>query len=325
MLSMTRLAAFLLCVILASVVQGCAPVTAPIGLEHLSPALASDSFVTRDGTALPLRHWDAKQPRAVIVALHGMSDYSNAFAMPAPYWAEQGITLYAFDQRSFGSAPNPGLWPGASALQQDLHDCVEAVRARHPGLPVYALGESMGGAVVLTSLASAAPPRVDGVILVAPAVWSREDMPLLYRAVLWTTAHTVPWMTVSGKGLKIWPSDNIEMLRALSRDPLFQKKTRADAVWGLVNLMDDARNAPETLTSAPPILLLYGENDQIIPRPPTEAVLKELQAKAPAVTTEAHRYPKGYHMLLRDKNAAIVWKDVVAFIDHSATASLSPH
>jgi alpha-beta hydrolase superfamily lysophospholipase len=150
-------------------------------------------------------------------------------------------------------------------------------------------------------------------------------MPFRYRAALWTTAHTVPWMTVSGKGLKIWPSDNIEMLRALGRDPLFQKKTRADAVWGLVNLMDEARQAPEALKTAPPILLLYGEKDQIIPRPPTEAVLKALQAKAPAVTTEVHLYPKGYHMLLRDKNASVVWKDVVAFIDHTATVSPSPH
>ena len=321
---MARLAAVLVCVILAGL-AGCAPVTAPLGLEHLSPALADDSFVTHDGTALPLRHWDAKAPRAVIVALHGMSDYSNAFAMPGPFWASEGITLYAYDQRGFGRAANTGIWPGSAMMQQDLSDCVEAVRARHPGLPVYALGESMGGAVVLGSLIGPAPPRVDGIILVAPAVWSRGDMPFYYRTALWLTAHTVPWLTVSGSGLKIWPSDNIPMLRANSRDPLFQKKARTDAVWGLVNLMDEARHAPETLKSAPPILVLYGEKDQIIPRVPTEAVVHALQAKASAVSTEVHVYPKGYHMLLRDLNAAIVWKDVVAFIDQHATALSSPH
>ncbi len=321
---MARLAGILVCVILA-VLAGCAPVTAPLGLEHLSPALADDSFVTRDGTALPLRHWDAKAPRAVIVALHGMSDYANAFAMPAPFWASQGITTYAYDQRGFGRAPNTGIWPGSVVMQQDLSDCVEAVRTRHPGLPIYALGESMGGAVVLTSLAGAAPPRVAGVILVAPAVWSRDDMPFYYRTALWLTAHTVPWMTFSGSGLKIWPSDNIPMLRANGRDPLFQKKARTDAIWGLVNLMDEARHAPETLKSAPPILMLYGEKDQIIPRAPTEAVVKALEAKAPSISAQVHVYPKGYHMLLRDLNAAVVWKDVVAFIDQHATAVSSPH
>jgi len=60
------------------------------------------------------------------------------------------------------------------------------------------------------------------------------------------------------------------MLRKLSRDPLFQKQTRADAVWGLVDLMDAARKAPEHLGATPPILYLYGAKDQIIPRAPTK-------------------------------------------------------
>ena len=63
--------------------------------------------MTRDGLHLPLREWDAKNPKAVIVALHGMSDYSEAFEMPAPWWAEHGITTIAYDQRGFGRAPDP--------------------------------------------------------------------------------------------------------------------------------------------------------------------------------------------------------------------------
>jgi len=225
---MARMAVILICVLLAA----CAPITAPLGLENAAPAVENDTFVTRDGLHLPLRHWDAGHPHAIVVALHGMSDYSNAFDMPATWWATRGITTYAYDQRGFGRAPNTGLWPGGKVLRQDLSDCVEAVKARHPGVPVFALGESMGGAAVLSALAGLDPPRVDGVILVAPAVWAREDMPVLYRVALWVTAHTFPGMHVSGKGLKIWPSDNIEMLRKLSRDPLFQKQTRADEVWG---------------------------------------------------------------------------------------------
>ena len=288
----------------------CAPVTAPLGLANDTPALDGDTFLTRDGLRLPLRHWDGEHPRAVIVALHGMSDYSNAFDMPAEWWASQGITTYAYDQRGFGKAPHIGIWPGGEALRADLADCVEAVRARNPGVPVFALGESMGGAVVLSALAGARPPRVDGVVLVAPAVWSRADMPIPYPVTLWLTAHMVPGLKLSGKGLKIWPSDNIEMLRKLSRDPLFQKKTRADAVWGLVDLMDAARKAPDRLGATPPILFLYGAKDQIIPRAPTEAVAKELGGRA-----EVHEYPDGYHMLLRDLDGPGIWKDVVTWIE----------
>jgi len=294
----------------AVALAACAPVIAPHGIENDMPAIDTDTFLTRDGLRLPLRHWNADHPRAVMVALHGMSDYSNAFDMPASWWATQGITIYAYDQRGFGKAPHPGVWPGSEALRQDLSDCVDAVRARHPGLPVYVLGESMGGAVVLSSLVDANPPHVDGVILVAPAVWSRSDMPVPYRVAMWLTAHTMPWLKLSGKGLKIWPSDNIEMMKKLSRDPLFQKQTRADAVWGLADLMDSARKAPAHIgAGAPPVLFLYGAKDQIIPRAPTEATAKELGSRA-----EVHEYPNGYHMLLRDLDGPNIWKDIVAWI-----------
>jgi alpha-beta hydrolase superfamily lysophospholipase len=167
----------------------------------------------------------------------------------------------------------------------------------------------MGGAVVLTALAGERPPRADGIILVAPAVWSRSDMPLSYRVALWATAHTMPWLTLTGKGLKIWPSDNIEMLRKLSRDPLFQHETRADAVYGLVDLMDEARHAPEHLANPPPILFLYGAKDQIIPKEPTEAVITALGNR-----TRVKRYANGYHMLLRDLEGKTVWSDVLDWI-----------
>lgn len=311
-MSVRRLAVLALFAALA--LGACAPVLAPKGALDATPVVATDAFTTHDGIALPLRHWDAEHPKAIIVALHGMSDYSNAFDMPGTWWATQGITTYAYDQRGFGRAPNPGLWPSGDAMRQDLTDFVAAVRASHPGVPVYALGESMGGAVVLSSLVSEHPPRVDGVILVAPAVWSREDMPLSYRIALWTVAHTLPSISLSGNGLGIWPSDNVPMLRKLSHDPLFQHTTRADAVYGLVNLMDEARHAPEHLSHPPPILFLYGKNDQVIPAPPTEATIAALGAHA-----EVHRYDHGYHMLLRDLDRQTVWTDVVTWIGNQRT------
>lgn len=320
---MARLAVLVFCVILAA----CAPVTAPLGPENATPTVADDSFATHDGLTLPLRHWDAARPRAVILALHGMNDYANAFAMPAPYWAEHGITTYAYDQRGFGRAPSVGLWAGEAAMDRDLVDCVAALRVRHPDLPLFVLGESMGGAVVLTALASDRPPRADGIILVSPAVWSRSDMPFYYRAALWLTAHTMPGLTLTGKGLKIWPSDNIPMLRKFSRDPLVIKATRVDAVWGLANLMDDARQAAGKLNDPPPILFLHGAKDQVIPPAAAEAAVEAIKARDPG-KLEEHVSPNGYHMLLRDLDGSEVWKNVVTWIDARtppATASPSPH
>jgi len=289
----------------------CAPVLAPHGVDDAVPTLMQATFQTRDGETLPLRIWGPAHPKAVIVALHGMSDYSNAFTPVGEWLTDHGIATLAYDQRGFGQSEHPGLWAGGDVLRHDLSDAVAAARRKYPGARVFALGESMGGAVVLSALARSDAPNVDGVILVAPAVWSRSDMPLSYRTALWLASHTFPGMHVSGNGLKIWPSDNIPMLRALSRDPLFQHSTRADAVYGLVNLMDEARHAPDALpATTPPILFLYGKNDQVIPREPTAAVVKGLGDRA-----EVHRYEHGYHMLLRDLEAKLVWQDLADWIN----------
>ena len=296
------------------VLSACAPSFAPPLDGGVSPKVAEDAILARDGAHLPLRRWEAAGvPRAVIVALHGMSDYSNAFAMPGKVWAQLGITALAYDQRGFGLSPNPGVWAGAETMRADLKDAIAAARARYPGVPVFVLGESMGGAVVLTAMASQQSLNADGVILVAPAVWSRGDMPLTYRAALFLGAHLVPGMILSnnaaGKVVTIIPSDNVEMLRALGRDPLFQKKTRIDTLFGLVNLMDEARTAPAAIKTAPPVLFLYGANDQIIPAKPTQGVIAALGSKA-----TVKRYERGYHMLLRDLEGESVDKDVADWI-----------
>lgn len=276
--------------------------------------MTGDRYITRDGLKLGLMHWDAPSPSAIIVGLHGMSDYSNAFAMPAPWWAQHGITTYAYDQRSFGRSPGPGIWAGGEIMRRDLDDFVDVVKARHPGVPVFVLGESMGGAVAMTAFASATPPKADGLILISPAVWSRSEMPFFYRVALWTAAHMLRAWSLSGSGLKIMASDNIEMLRANGRDPLFQKSARSDAVYGLVNLMDAAYQSAPRLNHKP-VMFLYGGNDQIIPAEPTKVVVGELGANA-----TIKRYPNGYHMLLRDLDHEGRWADVAHWVtDHAHT------
>jgi alpha-beta hydrolase superfamily lysophospholipase len=233
--------------------------------------------------------------------------------MPGLRWARLGITTLAFDQRGFGAGPNPGQWAGSAVMRDDLSDFVAAARARYPGVPLFALGESMGGAVLLSALAEPDPPKLDGVILVAPAVWARRDMPLTYRVALFLAAHLAPGLILSNNAashvVTIIPSDNIEMLRALARDPLFQKQTRSDALFGLVNLMDEARAAPAKLGAVPPILLLTGKKDQIIPQAATQGVINELGTRA-----SLRRYDDGYHMLLRDLEGPKVSQDVADWV-----------
>jgi alpha-beta hydrolase superfamily lysophospholipase len=293
---------------------------APVGT--VSPAMTGDALVMDDGARLPLRAWlPAGKPRAVILALHGFNDYSNAFTGPATEWKKRGVATYAYDQRGFGRAPDRGRWVGTKRLDTDLTEASRLLRARYPGVPLFVLGESMGGAVVITAVAgSAGAPRpvCDGIILAAPAVWGRITMSALERVALWTGDRLFPGLVLTGQGLNIMPSDNVPMLRALSRDPLVIKETRVDTIKGLVDLMDMALAAAPHIGKVP-LLLLYGKHDEIVPQRPTRLFITDLTG-AQRADSRIALYEHGYHMLLRDLDADIVIGDIASWIEDRRAA-----
>lgn len=255
------------------------------------------------------RVWQPNEPpRAVVLALHGFNDYSNAFAEFGDYAALHGVAVHAYDQRGFGANPDAGFWPGTGVMVADLRREVERLRELHPEVPLYLLGESMGGAVVIAAAAIGGPLDVTGTILSAPAVWGGEQLNPLYRATLWLAVNIVPNLRLTGSSLEVMPSDNIQMLRALSADPLVIKGTRVGAIAGLVALMDIASRRADLLPG--PLLVLGGELDEIVPPPAHIAMLERLTADPCTEIT----YPEGYHMLLRDLQRRVVWDDVLAWI-----------
>jgi alpha-beta hydrolase superfamily lysophospholipase len=298
----------ILSIVLLSAAAACTPALQAPGDHPQEPVLAVDALIARDGVRLPLRVWHAEAPeKAVVVALHGFNDYSNAWDMPATWWAAHGVTTYAYDQRGFGAGPQAGIWAGVEPMVQDAEDAVRAVHAKHPDVPIFLVGESMGGSVAMAALADPQAPPVAGAVLGGPAVWGRQTMNPVYRAALWFGEHVLPWDPVTGNNLGIWPSDNIEMLRALGRDPLVLKRNRIDMVSGLVDMMDAG------LASAPriraPTLVLYGERDELIPRHSVETMVEELHDRHRIVV-----YHNGWHMVFRDLQREVVWRDVLTWM-----------
>jgi alpha-beta hydrolase superfamily lysophospholipase len=288
--------------------SGCAtPLVQQRSEQQSPPRLEADRVIAADGAELPLSVWRPQgEPRAVVLALHGFNDYRHAFAKVGPFLADKDVATYAYDQRSFGATAQRGIWPGTDRLVDDAGTVAALLRQRHPGRPLYLLGESMGGAVALAVLAET-PTAADGAVLVAPAVWGRSTMNPLQRATLWLLVHTRPGMLLSGSGLGVTASDNTAMLRAQGKDPLVLKEARADALWGLTDLMDRALAAAPGVTA--PALVLYGERDEIIPRRATCRMLSVLASPARVAV-----YPNGYHMLTRDLGAGVVLEDVATWL-----------
>lgn len=301
------------------ILSACAPTVIPAGSAVQPPALITaegspDRYVAADGTALPLAVWPAANgaPTAVILGLHGYGDYRNAWEEPAAIWAKAGITTYAYDQRGFGGSPTRGRWAGTDSLVADARTMASLVRARHPGVPLYLAGESMGSAIAL--VAADQTIDADGLILLATALRSRDTLGPMASGGLWFFAHTIPWMPSGPTSIDYKPTDNPRTLEKLRNDPMMLRQTRLDMAYGLVDLMDAARSAAARVNM--PYLMLHGLGDRIVPREPVRAAV-EIMPRRP--DSRLAFYRDGYHLLLRDKEGAVVAADIVVWMsDHEA-------
>ncbi|HEY1749905.1 MAG TPA: alpha/beta hydrolase [Caulobacteraceae bacterium] len=286
------------------------PLTPPPSFA--GPRLQGDRFVSFDGARLGLSRWDVAggEPWAVVVGVHGMDDYANAFHLAAPYWARRGIATYAYDQRGFGRSPDRGVWGGDALMMQDLRTFTGLVRARFPHAVIAVVAESMGGAIAIETFASDRPPPADRLVLVSPAVWGWSSQPLAYKLALEIAAHVAPSKVFTPPGFvtsHISASDNEAELIAMGKDPLMIWGARSDTLYGLVNTMQHGWNDIGEVRA--PTLYLLGAHDQIIPRQPALAAARKL---APGDRTA--EYAHGWHLLLRDRQAAHVYDDIAAFI-----------
>lgn len=288
--------------------SACVAERLPPGPGPATPAFVDDGhWRARDGYVLGMSQWQAEGPRAVIVALHGMNDYGQFIELAAKHWQARHITTYAYDQRGFGRTEGNGRWPGHEVMAEDARTFVALVRARHPGVPVYLVGESMGGAVAMLAAAGRAEPIADGLVLVSPALWGWSNLDIVKRSALWAMMQIAPGSRLSGRGLNIKPSDNEQMLVALGRDPYVIKATRVDAVYGLTDLMEAAWVAAPAV--GVPTMVLYANGDEVVPSKP----IAEAAAAMPGVR-HVVCYDDGFHMLLRDLKGQRTWSAIETFV-----------
>ena len=294
---------------------------ARLPLVGLLLALAACTLPAPPDTAPPVTTWSPPgAPRAVIVAAHGFGDYKNAFAELGAYAASHGVLVTAYDQPGFGEDRGRGRWLGTQALVAALDQAVAAAHREHPDVPVFVLGESMGASVAMTALAPRQDaPAVAGLILTAPAVWNGSDLPSAYRTTLRVLSSVLPMLRVSARHVRVQASDNVEMLYALGRDPLYLRYTRLDAVAGLVDLMTESQKVASSIQL--PMLVLLGARDQIVRPPASRRFVATLDPAHCSVAT----YLDGWHLLLRDHQREQVFADILAWVDGAPLPSGLDH
>ena len=275
-------------------------------------------FVSFDGAELGLTVWGGhlSEPEHVVVGIHGMNDYANAFHMAGPWWAERGVLTYAYDQRGFGRSPNHGRWPNEDTMREDLRTIVRSARQAHPEATLTVVGISMGGAVAMSVFGAEGAPDIDRLILSGPGLRGMGAIPFYQKIALELATRVRPnWIvTPPRRFVRIEPSDNVEMLERTWSAPLMQRENRIDQVYGVVSLMEEAHKSAPDLPLSVPTLLTYGAKDIVIP----DTAMKRTAKVLPDHVRTAF-YPEGYHMLLRDLQAETVYRDIWEFLNDPAS------
>ncbi|MEA5445360.1 alpha/beta fold hydrolase [Gammaproteobacteria bacterium AB-CW1] len=300
--------------------SGCARAQVQMpGPGEVEPELGEDHFIAADAYAMPLTRWLPEgEIKQVVLALHGFNDFRQSHLPLARKLSARGSAIYAYDQRGFGATAQRGIWPGQERLVEDARTALALLSQRYPDKPLYLLGESMGAAVsILTTTEteaalSADALTLDGMILMAPAVWAREEQPWYQRLGLWLGIRVAPGMKVDSDWVAVEPTDDPDWAEYWDEHPLVLQRSRIDALEGISLLMSDALAASEKLNINS--LVLYGGKDEVVPKEAICALVKRLPEPDDVPWRMAY-YPEGWHFLARDSRADETLEDITAWLE----------
>jgi len=255
-----------------------------------------------------------KESSDIIIAVHGYNDYSNAFQIPGTFLSTYNIDTIAFDLRGFGINEDNGNWFHLKFHLEDLKFTINKIKKNNPNKNIYLLGESMGGAIVLSLIQRNKILPIKGVILVAPAIWNFSNSNYWKSIPLRIFSKLFPDLKVSGKTIiKVQASNNHNMLEELSNDKLFIHKPNLRSLQGVIDLMDESFVDAQKYFNKPTYntLILVPLIDEIVPRKPLIEILNNKKL----INNLNHKihiglYKDSYHMILRDINGDEITKDI---------------
>jgi alpha-beta hydrolase superfamily lysophospholipase len=276
-----------------------------------SPTDGGDLTIpSRDGVDLKARCWSVPSPRGVMIVAHGFGEHGGAYAhLAGAIGPVLDFDIIALDFRGHGRSPGRrGVVRRYEDLVGDLHSVVSWVRKRHPDLPLFVLGHSNGGQVVLR-LALEGSEGVAGFIASNPSIRIAMPVPPGKLKLGKLLLSLAPWVT-----LRAAPP-----VAALTRDPMIQEIFRSDGLrhnrmsaplfFGMVEggqmLL---QRAGEIRT---PVLLLVGGQDPIICPKATREFYDRIASEDKTLLL----YPQMLHEPLNELGREQVFDDLADWLE----------
>ncbi|MBU0704233.1 MAG: lysophospholipase [Chloroflexi bacterium] len=252
------------------------------------------TFNGYEGLELYYQRWRPEgEPKAVLPIVHGFGEHSGRYGNVVDWFAPKGYAVYSFDLRGHGRSPGPrGYINEWAEFRGDVQAFLELVREQEPGRPLFLLGHSMGGLIVL-EYALRHPEGLTGVIASGPLL-AQAGIPPFLIMMSKVLSRVMPRFTLN-TGLDA---------TSISRDPAVVEAYVNDP---LVHSLGTPRLSTE-ITAAyewtqahgaemrVPCLIVHGSADKLVP-PEGSRIFYESMTLA---DKERQAYEGYYHEVFND-------------------------
>lgn len=250
-----------------------------MGAPYGSSTTSSSTTSADRKQSAPCRSWvkPGEKPLAVLLCIHGLGLQSNSYEYFGKEQSNRGLAVYAIDVRGFGSWMNA---KGKTKVNfdeclEDIKQTLESIRAANPGLPVYILGESMGGAIALRA-ASMYPDLVDGLISSVPAGERFNQGKTSVKVFL----NLLTGMNLANVGNDVLnqATKNQRLKDQWKDDPLARLNLSPQELIQFQDFMNFNHDAAKKVTDMP-VLFVQGTGDQLVKPEGTWELFNDVASK----------------------------------------------
>lgn len=237
-------------------------------IEQFPSNAASDQHLRHSGVTIRtgLKAWidESKNPWCAILCIHGLTLHKDSYARMANRTSEMGIATYAMDVRGFGDYREI---PGKDRIDfeatfEDIRQNLLAIRGKYPTLPVFLMGESMGGALALQASAKF-PALVDGTLSSVPHANTRAKALLKALAIFAKGVVKGPNAEVDVRLLARDFTDKPNLEEKIIDDPRVRTKITVSELFKVKHMMQHNKKFAPQLTTMP-VVIVQGWRDKLM-------------------------------------------------------------
>ncbi|XP_030658031.1 monoglyceride lipase isoform X5 [Nomascus leucogenys] len=159
-------------------------------------------LVNADGQYLFCRYWKPTgTPKALIFVSHGAGEHCGRYEELARMLMGLDLLVFAHDHVGHGQSEGERMVVSDfHVFVRDVLQHVDSMQKDYPGLPVFLLGHSMGGAIAILTAAER-PGHFAGMVLISPLVLANPESATTFKDYSRILKHL---MEKASRMLKFW-------------------------------------------------------------------------------------------------------------------------